>query len=128
MTLDAVTEPVTEFVISDAVIASVAARAAATTPGVVRLEPGLKGLVTAWTRATRQRWKGLDPAPADGVRVRSSDGSVSIHIDIVTSALDQAAAVGQAVQRGVSRAVAEETGVGVDEVSVSILDIEPGPR
>lgn len=121
MTLDAVTE----FVIADAVIASVAARAAATTPGVVRLEPGLKGLVTAWTRATRQRWKGLDPAPADGVRVRSAEGTVSVQVDIVTSALDQAAAVGQAVQRGVTRAVAEETGIRVEEVSVSILDIEP---
>jgi uncharacterized alkaline shock family protein YloU len=125
MTLDAVTEPVTEFVIADAVIASVAARAAAATPGVVRLEPGLKGLVTAWTRATRQRWKGLDPAPADGVRVRTTDGTVLVQVDIVTSALDQAAAVGQAVQRSVARAVAEETGVAVAEVSVSILDIEP---
>jgi uncharacterized alkaline shock family protein YloU len=118
----------TEVVISDAVIASVAARAAVTTSGVVRLEPGLKGLVTAWSRAARQRWKGLDPAPADGVRVRVMDGAVSVHIDLVTSAVDQAAAVGQAVQRAVSRAVAVETGLVVDEVSVSILDIEPGSR
>jgi uncharacterized alkaline shock family protein YloU len=118
----------TEFVISDAVIASVAARAAMTTSGVVRLEPGLKGLVTAWSRAARQRWKGLDPAPADGVRVRVIAGSVSVHVDLVTSAVDQAAAVGQAVQRAVSRAVTVETGLVVDEVSVSILDIEPEIR
>jgi uncharacterized alkaline shock family protein YloU len=115
----------TEFVISDAVIASVAARAAETTSGVVRLEPGLKGLVTAWSRAARQRWKGLDPAPAEGVRVRVMDGVVSIHVDLVTSAVDQAAAVGQAVQRAVSRAVTVETGLVVDRVTVSILDIEP---
>jgi uncharacterized alkaline shock family protein YloU len=115
----------TEFVISDAVIASVAARAAVTTSGVVRLEPGLKGLVTAWSRAARQRWKGLDPAPAEGVRVRVMDGVVSIHVDLVTSAVDQAAAVGQAVQRAVSRAVTAETGLVVDRVTVSILDIEP---
>jgi uncharacterized alkaline shock family protein YloU len=118
----------TEFVISDAVIASVAARAAMTTSGVVRLEPGLKGLVTAWSRAARQRWKGLDPAPAEGVRVRVMAGSVSVHVDLVTSAVDQAAAVGQAVQRAVSRAVTVETGLVVDEVSVSILDIEPEIR
>jgi uncharacterized alkaline shock family protein YloU len=118
----------TEFVISDAVIASVAARAAMTTSGVVRLEPGLKGLVTAWSRAARQRWKGLDPAPAEGVRVRVIAGSVSVHVDLVTSAVDQAAAVGQAVQRAVSRAVTVETGLVVDEVSVSILDIEPEIR
>lgn len=52
-----------EYVIADPVIASVAARAAAGTAGVVRLEPGLRGLATAWTRAARQRWKGLEPAP-----------------------------------------------------------------
>ncbi|MEC3975639.1 Asp23/Gls24 family envelope stress response protein [Amycolatopsis sp. H20-H5] len=128
MTLDAVTEPSTEFVISDAVIASVAARAALETVGVVRLEPGLRGLVTAWTRAARQRWKGLDPAPADGVRVRTEDGLVTVQVDLVTSAIDQAAAVGQAVQRSVKRVVAEETGLVVAEVSVSILDIEPEIR
>jgi uncharacterized alkaline shock family protein YloU len=115
----------TQFVVSDAVVASVAARAAATTPGVVRLEPGLKGLVTAWSRAARQRWKGLNPAPAEGVRVRAGEGSVSVQVDIVTSAADQAAAVGQAVQRSVSRAVTAETGLVVGSVSVSILDIEP---
>ncbi|HEV7976774.1 Asp23/Gls24 family envelope stress response protein [Amycolatopsis sp.] len=118
----------TEFVISDAVIASVAARAAVTTSGVVRLEPGLKGLVTAWSRAARQRWKGLDPAPAEGVRVRVMSGVVSVHVDLVTSAVDQAAAVGQAVQRAVSRAVTAETGLVVDEVAVSIMDIEPEIR
>ncbi|WP_410595697.1 Asp23/Gls24 family envelope stress response protein [Amycolatopsis sp. lyj-23] len=117
-----------DYVIADPVIASVAARAAIATPGVVRLEPGLRGLVTAWTRAARQRWKGLDPAPADGVRVRTADGRVSVHIDLVTAAADQAAAVGRAVQRAVTRFVAEQTGLVVDEVSVSIMDIEPETR
>jgi uncharacterized alkaline shock family protein YloU len=117
-----------EYVIADPVIAGVAARAAITTPGVVRLEPGLRGLVTAWTRAARQRWKGLDPAPADGVRVRTTDGRVSVHVDLVTTSADQAAAVGRAVQRAVGRFVTAQTGLVVDEVSVSIMDIEPAPR
>ncbi|KDN17626.1 Asp23/Gls24 family envelope stress response protein [Amycolatopsis rifamycinica] len=117
-----------EHVVADPVIASVAARAAITTPGVVRLEPGLRGLVTAWTRAARQRWKGLDPAPADGVRVRTADGRVTIQIDLVTAGADQAAAVGRAVQRSVTRFVAEQTGLVVDEVTVSIMDIEPAVR
>ena len=117
-----------EYVIADPVIAGVAARAAIGTPGVVRLEPGLRGLVTAWTRAARQRWKGLDPAPSDGVRVRTTDGRVTIQIDLVTAAADQAAAVGRAVQRAVTRVVAEQTGLVVAEVSVSILDIEPEAR
>ncbi|WP_370969584.1 Asp23/Gls24 family envelope stress response protein [Amycolatopsis sp. cg9] len=117
-----------DYVVADPVIASVAARAAITTPGVVRLEPGLRGLVTAWTRAARQRWKGLDPAPADGVRVRTADGRVTVHIDLITASGDQAAAVGRAVQRAVTRFVGEQTGLVVDEVSVSIMDIEPVGR
>ncbi len=113
-----------DYVIADPVIASVAARAALGTPGVVRLEPGLRGLVAAWTRAVRQRWKGLDPAPADGVRVRTADGRVTVEIDLVTASTDQAAAVGRAVQRAVGRFVTEQTGLVVDEVSVSVMDIE----
>ncbi|MEU0529318.1 Asp23/Gls24 family envelope stress response protein [Amycolatopsis tolypomycina] len=117
-----------EHVIADPVIASVAARAAITTPGVVRLEPGLRGLVTSWTRAARQRWQGLDPAPADGVRVRTTGGRVTVEIDLVTAADDQVAAVGRAVQRAVRRSVAEQTGLVVDAVSVSVMDIEPATR
>ncbi|MEU4249648.1 Asp23/Gls24 family envelope stress response protein [Amycolatopsis sp. NPDC026612] len=117
-----------EYVIADPVIAGLAARAASTTPGVVRLEPDLRGLVTAWTRAARQRWKGLEPAPVDGVRVHTADGRVTVRIDLVTAGADQAAAVGRAVQRSVTRFVAEQTGLVVDEVSVSIMDIEPADR
>jgi uncharacterized alkaline shock family protein YloU len=115
----------TEFVISEAAVASVAAAAAMATPGVVRLEPGLVGLITAWGRAARQRWQGLDPAPADGVTVRFDGGTVTVHIDLVASGADQVAAVGQAVQRAVTRMVAERTGVPVGSVTVSILDIDP---
>lgn len=113
-----------DYVIADPVIAGVAARAAIGTPGVVRLEPGLRGLVTAWTRAARHRWRGLDPAPADGVRVRTTDGRVTVEIDLVTASADQAAAVGRAVQRAVGQFVTAQTGLVVDEVSVSIMDIE----
>ncbi|WP_432848843.1 Asp23/Gls24 family envelope stress response protein [Amycolatopsis sp. CA-161197] len=113
-----------EYVIADPVVASVAARAALDTPGVVRLEPGLRGLVTAWTRAARGRWQGLDPAPIDGVRVRNVEGGLSVEVDVVTSAFDQAAAVGRAVQRSVTRVLAEQTGLAVGAVVVSIVDIE----
>ncbi|RZQ65193.1 Asp23/Gls24 family envelope stress response protein [Amycolatopsis suaedae] len=114
----------TEYVIGEAVVASVAARAAAAVSGVVRLEPGLVGLVADWGRTIRQRWQGMTPAPADGVRVRIGEDAVTIQIDLVTSGFDQAAAVGQAVQRAVTRAVATQTGLAVDAVSVSIMDIE----
>ncbi|MGW4394355.1 Asp23/Gls24 family envelope stress response protein [Amycolatopsis nivea] len=115
-----------EYVIAAPVIASVAARAAAETAGVVRLEPGLRGLATAWAREARQRWKGLEPAPADGVRVRAHEDSLTVEVDVIISAADQAAAVGRAVQRAVFREVLAQTGRSVDAVRVSILDIEVG--
>ncbi|WP_158879425.1 Asp23/Gls24 family envelope stress response protein [Amycolatopsis anabasis] len=122
------TADLTEFVISDTVVAAVAASAAAATSGVVRLEPGLLGLVGSWGRAAKQRWKGLTPAPADGVTVDIEDGVVSVRVELSVSGQDQAAAVGQAVQRAVARAVTDATGLPVASVSVSIMDIEPEER
>ncbi|WP_020663894.1 Asp23/Gls24 family envelope stress response protein [Amycolatopsis benzoatilytica] len=117
-----------EYVIAAPVVAGVAARAAAETAGVVRLEPGLRGLATALARVARDRWKGLEAAPAEGVRVRMADERLTVEVDVVVSAVDQAAAVGQAVQRSVRREVAEQTGRTVDAVRVSIVDIEMEAR
>ncbi|MFC9254014.1 Asp23/Gls24 family envelope stress response protein [Amycolatopsis thailandensis] len=115
-----------ETVISPPVIAAVAAHAAARVPGVVRLEPGLRGLAGSLTRIARQRIKGLDPAPTEGVRafVEHDPPDVRVEIDLSLSGLDQAAATAQAVQRAVGKAVAEATGLTPSAVSVSILDIE----
>ncbi|MEU4669402.1 hypothetical protein AB0F91_15795 [Amycolatopsis sp. NPDC023774] len=112
-----------EYVIADPVVASVAARAALDTPGVVRLEPGLRGLVTAWTRAARGRWQGWIPRRSTGCACAASKvGCRSRSTSF--SAFDQPAAVGRAVQRSVTRVVAEQTGLAVDAVVVSIVDIE----
>ncbi|MFD9737942.1 Asp23/Gls24 family envelope stress response protein [Umezawaea sp. NPDC059074] len=112
-----------EHVITKPVVAAVAAHAASRVVGVVRVEPGVTGLVGSVARAARQRLKGLDPAPTEGVRVRM-DGDVRMEIDIVTSAHDQAAAVARAVQRAVTRAVTAATGLPVAAVTVCVLDIE----
>jgi len=117
-----------EYVIAAPVVAGVAARAAAGTAGVVRLEPGLRGLAAALVRAARDRWTGLAAAPAEGVRVRTADGKLTVEVDVVVSGIDQAAAVGQAVQRSVRREVAAQTGRTVDAVQVSIVDIEMEAR
>ncbi|WET81594.1 Asp23/Gls24 family envelope stress response protein [Amycolatopsis sp. QT-25] len=114
----------TETVISPPVIAAVAAHAAAKVPGVVRLEPGLRGLAGSLTRIARQRIKGLEPAPTEGVRAFVDQDGVRVEIDLSLSGLDQAAATATAVQRAVSRAVTEATGLTPSAVSVSILDIE----
>ncbi|MET7772959.1 Asp23/Gls24 family envelope stress response protein [Nocardia sp. NPDC005366] len=115
-----------EIVIEPAVVAAVSARAALATPGVVRLEPGIRGLVSTLVRVGRQRWAGADPVPAEGVVVRrDEDGALHVGMNVVLSGDRQVAAVGYAVQREVTRVVSEQTGVVVADVSVSVLDIEP---
>ncbi|NNH72261.1 Asp23/Gls24 family envelope stress response protein [Nocardia uniformis] len=116
-----------EFVVSDAVVASVAARAAAAVPGVVRLEPGLRGLVVGLARSGKQLFGGQESASADGVRVaRAAAGGLTVQVDLTLGSGCRAATVGAQVQQAVLRSVREQTGVTVDEVSVTILDIEPG--
>lgn len=116
-----------EIVVEPAVLAAVAARAALATPGVLRLEPGVRGLVSGLVRAGRQRFTGIEPAGADGVRVRShADGRISVEIDAVLSTERPATEVGVAVQREVLRVVEERTGQPVAEVRVGIVDIETG--
>ncbi len=121
-------EPVTEFVVADAVLAGVAARAAAGVPGVLRLEPGVLGYLGHLARSGRHLWTGHQPAPSGGVRIRRAGEWVQVQLDLTVSAGSHVGEVGQVVQRQVSRAVTEQTGVSVDEVIVTVVDIEPGLR
>ncbi|MGH3949480.1 MAG: Asp23/Gls24 family envelope stress response protein [Pseudonocardiaceae bacterium] len=118
------TGPEIEYVIGRDVVACIAVRAASRTSGVVRVEAGLRGLVGSWRRAARHYTRAADPPPTDGVSVEITGDSARIHVNLVCSGQDQAAAIGQAVQRSVSRAVRTATGLAVDEVSVSIVDID----
>jgi uncharacterized alkaline shock family protein YloU len=116
--------PLFECVIGASVVAAVAVRAAAAVPGVLRVEPGLVGLMGSVVRGARQRIKGLAPAPTEGARVEFDRAdTVRVEVDVVISGQDQAAAVGGALQRAVAAAVTEATGLTVAEVSVSIIDI-----
>ncbi|MER5465980.1 Asp23/Gls24 family envelope stress response protein [Streptomyces sp. NPDC002668] len=120
--------PRTQWVIAEPVIAAVAARAAVGVPGVVRLEPGLTGLASQVTRSARQKIHGLAPAPTEGVKVTADRSAVPsirrVSVGLVTSGQDQAVAVGRAVQREVTRAVADATGLTPQAVVVSIMDID----
>lgn len=120
------TMPEAELVVGDAVIAGVAARAAILVEGVARLEPGVLGLIGHLARTGRHLWVGQEPMPSAGVRVRRSGGLLGIQVDLALTATGQVGEVGRAVQRAVTRAVAEHTGADVDEVTVCVLDIEPG--
>jgi uncharacterized alkaline shock family protein YloU len=119
--------PLFECVVGASVVAAVAVHAAAAVPGVVRVEPGLAGLVGSMVRAARQRIKGLDPAPTEGARVEfepaESGHTVRVEVDVVISGQDQAAAVGHALQRAVTNAVTGATGLSVAGVGVSIIDV-----
>jgi uncharacterized alkaline shock family protein YloU len=121
--------PRTEAVLSEAVVAAIAVRGATSVPGVLRTEPDLSGLVHSLVRLARQRSKGLEPAPTEGVRViveQDSAGAslVRVEIAVCVSGRRTASVVGQAVQVEVARAIAEATGLTPASVSVSILDIE----
>jgi uncharacterized alkaline shock family protein YloU len=123
------TAPQFECVVGASVVAAVAVHAASAVSGVVRVEPGLVGLLGSVVRAARQRIKGLDPAPTEGARVEfeqdgeNAETTVRVEVDVVISGQDQATAVAHAVQRAVAGAVTEATGLTVAEVGVSIVDI-----
>lgn len=112
-----------EAVVTAPVVAAVAVHAAQQVPGV-RVQPGVAGLVSSVVRTARQQVKGLAPAPVEGVRVRYAQTAVLLEVDVVISSEDQAAAVARAVQRSVRSAVPELTGVEVESVLVTVVDVE----
>lgn len=116
--------PGCEAHVASQVIAAIAVRAATGTSGVIRLEPGLVGLVGSLVRTARGQLTRVDPAPTDGVRVTSDQDGLHIEVDLVTSGQDQVAAVAGRVQRAVARSVHDATGLPVAEVTVSVLDVE----
>lgn len=121
---DAGRAPLFECVVGSSVVAAVAVHAAVAVPGVLRVEPGLAGLLGSVVRTARQRIKGLEPAPTEGARVEFVRAdTVRVEVDVVISGQDQVAAVGRALQRAVACAVSEATGLTVAEVGVSVIDI-----
>ncbi|KAA9166302.1 Asp23/Gls24 family envelope stress response protein [Amycolatopsis acidicola] len=114
-----------QWIIEEPVVAAVAADAALATPGVVRLETGVGGLVRSWGRGKWQQVKGITPAPATGALAEFGDGDLRVRVGIATSGAVPAAAVARQVQREVRAAVTKQTGLDVAEVSVVVLDIEP---
>lgn len=122
------TEPATrtELVIDDTVAAAIAAHAARSVPGVIRLEPGLSGFVTHLAGRARHQLRPGDaggPASTEGVEASVDGGTARVHVDLSTSAEAQAATIAQAVQEAVPAALRADAGLIATEVSVSVLDI-----
>lgn len=119
--------PSIDIVIHDTVAAAIAAHAARTVSGVVRLESGVNGLVTHLAARARHQLRpsnGGHPAPTEGVEVTVAGGVAWVHIDLATSGQKQATAVARAVQDAVAAALWTNAGLASSEVSVSVLDIE----
>lgn len=105
-------------------VAVAAAQAARATPGVVRLQPGVWGLVRrlaqqAWERATGQPYPDLG-----GVEVQLNDQTTTIELTLVTDGRNQAGSVVTAVQRSVIDAVTAQTGLAVHSVTVHVCEID----
>ncbi|WP_031464833.1 Asp23/Gls24 family envelope stress response protein [Sciscionella sediminilitoris] len=113
-----------EWVFDEAVLAAIAVDAALRTPGVVRMEPGLRGLLDRLGRGVRQRIGGLERAPSEGARAVVTDGEVRIRLDLVVSGSARAADVAARAQRAAAEAIAAATGLTAGLVTVSILDVE----
>lgn len=122
-----------ETVIAREVVAAIGAHAAAATPGVVRLESSVGGMVTSLGRSARQRIAGITPAPLTGTSATLTGTGARLRVAVAVSGDRPAVQTAAAVQRSVARAVTAATGLQVAGVSVAILDIVPagqrrGPR
>lgn len=105
--------------------ADAAARAARLVPGVVRLQPGVLGLLgrfaaQAWEQATGEELPDVSGVNAD----RIDDTRIRIAVQIVVDGGYHAGAVGAAVRRATAAAVAAELPGVTGEVAVRIVEID----
>lgn len=117
--------PPTERIIADPVIAAVAARAALDSPGVVRLETAVAGLLRQLRHHTVGRVAGITPAPTAGVTVHRDESDVRVRISLAVSGDRPVVAVAERVRQRVADAVRTATGVRLAAVEVAVLAIEP---
>lgn len=123
--------PLQGRIVTGELIASLAARTALETPGVLRLEPTVQGFLARLGTLHGLCGPGGEEGPRrhDGVTATITDGIAHVHLDIATdiayTALDVAATVRQRIRESIGR-----TGLTPGEVGISILAIERsrGPR
>ncbi len=124
-------KPLQSEVITSKLIASLAARTALETPGVLRLEPTIQGFLARFGPAAIKNLGTPGSQDGvyrhDGVRATISDGTVRIQLDIATDIAYTALNVAETVQQRVRENISH-TGLTPGRVDVSILAIEPQPR
>ncbi|WP_104053347.1 MULTISPECIES: Asp23/Gls24 family envelope stress response protein [unclassified Arthrobacter] len=122
--------PLRGKVIGSSVIASVAARAARETPGILRLGPPLGQLVARVRSAARNTLRRVPDTgyrtSRDGVFAAVSYGRATVDVEVATDARFNALEVAADLQERVRHAL-RRTGVAVSSVNVTILAIEDPP-
>lgn len=121
--------PLEARLISSRLIADLAARTALETPGVLRLEPTLKRLLTHLGTGTIQNLRRTDTRTAsrhDGVFVTVHNGIADVQLDIATDIAFPALNVAQAVRERIARTISH-TGLIPGRIDISVLAIEHPP-
>lgn len=109
--------------------AEAAAQAARAVPGVVRLQPGVFGLLgqlaaRAWERATGRGLPDIGGVRAELDDRRTEDPTLRVDLQLVVDGGYQAAAVAADVQLAVPAAVTDAVGVLVTVVLVHVVEID----
>lgn len=111
-------------ILTEVRVAAATAQAARATPGVVRLQPGLWGLVRQFSQQVWERVTGNPYPDVAGVEVQLDDGSATIELTLVTDGRRPAASIVAAVQRAVVKAVTTQTGLTGPNVAVHVCEID----
>ena len=112
---------------TEVAVAAAAAAAARATAGVVRLQPGVWGLVQQLSHQMWERATGKAYPDTAGVEATLEGDTLTVDIALVLHGHYQATAVADAVQRAVPPAVTAATGLAVNTVTVRITDIDLTP-
>ncbi|MGW5194478.1 hypothetical protein ACWEOO_34840 [Kribbella sp. NPDC004138] len=109
-------------------LAQTAATAARSVAGVVRLQPGLVGLLKQFATQAWERTTGRPVPDVAGIDVDlRADGLLLINARIVTAVTHNATEVGHAVRTAITKEVESTTG-SVPEVRVRIVEIALEPQ
>ncbi len=118
-------------IVTSQLIASLSARVALETPGVLRLEPTVQGFLArlgpAALKSLRNPGSQNGAFRHDGVTATINNGTASIHLDIATDIAYTALNIADTVRKRVRESISH-TGLTPGQVGISILAIEPRPQ
>lgn len=120
-------QPLQGQVITSQLIASLAARTALETPGVLRLEPTIQGFLARLGPAALHNLRNPGSQNGtyrhDGVSATITDGTTHVHLDIATDIAYTASTVAETVRERVRENI-RHTALTPGPVDITILAIE----